>query len=53
MGCEERERGSIFSCRRRKQGVEFGDDGCIAGVCGTNGQIQFAGFLEFAPKKED
>ena len=50
MGCEERERGTICGCRRGEQGIELGNEGCVASVCGTEREVQFAGFLESAPK---
>lgn len=50
MGCEKCERGTICGCRRREQGVELGNEACVASVCGTEREVQFAGLLEFAPK---
>ena len=56
VGCQEREGGSVRRrCGRRRgeQGVELRDEGCVAGVRGAEGEVQFAGLLEFAPEEED
>ena len=45
MRSEEVERGSICGCGGSEQGVELGDEGCVAGVCGMEREVQFAGLL--------
>ena len=41
------------SCGGGEQGVELGDEVCVAGVDGAEREVQFAGLLEFAPELED
>lgn len=53
MGCEECKRGTICGCARGEQGIELGNEGRVSSVCRTEREVQFAGFLEFAPKEED
>ena len=44
---------TICSCGRREQGIELGNEACVAGVYRTEREVQFAGLLEFAPEQED
>lgn len=53
MRCEERERGTVGGIGRREQAVELGDEVRVAGVCGTEREVQLARLLELAPKEED
>lgn len=43
---------TICSLRRGEQVIELGNESCVAGVCRTEREVQFAGLLEFAPKYE-
>lgn len=45
MRGEEVEGWRICGCGRSEQGVELGDEGCVAGVCGMEREVQFAGLL--------
>ncbi len=45
-----------FGCAGRGRGEEIGEvgyEGCIAVVGAAEGEVELAGFLEFAPEKGD
>lgn len=37
----------------RKEGAELGDGGSVASVGGAEGEVEFAGFLQFAAEGEE
>lgn len=41
------------SAGRGEESGEMGYEGCIAVVGASESEVEFAGFLEFAPEKED